>query len=82
MSLTDAQLAQVIWSAKILNRSARDAYLRSIANILRDVAEPSNQQVVSTIRRVLETRGIHTGRKTDIDRLINEASLLEKETAT
>ncbi len=73
MALTDEQLDQVLSSAKLVNKNARDAYLKSIANRLHGVDTPTNEQITAAIRFVLGTRGVYVGRKVSIERLTENA---------
>ena len=54
MALTDDQLNLIMTSAKLLNRSARDPYLRSVANRLNGIREPTNDNVRAAIKFTLD----------------------------
>ena len=62
LSLTDHQLNLVTKSASLLPIGDRPAYLRSLANRLGDVVNPTDRDVQAAVDFVLTTRGITGGR--------------------
>ena len=63
MAFTDEQLNQVLSAAKLLSSgNSRNAFLRSVANRLVDVLEPTDQDVTAAIAFVLNCHGVAIGK--------------------
>jgi hypothetical protein len=60
LSLSDQQMQRVTAAAALLAPSARDNFLRSIANRLCELASPTDADVAAAVNFVLSTRGIST----------------------
>ena len=60
IALDDGQMNQLLAAAELLPTNSRDAFLRSIANRLADIRNPTNADISDAITFVLNTRGAAT----------------------
>lgn len=61
LGFTDKQLRLVAEASSLLPPSRRDVFLRSVANRLADVADPSDGQIAAAVDFVLSINGIGVG---------------------
>jgi len=59
-AINDASMNQLLAAAKLLPINSRDAFLRSIANRLVEIRNPSNKDIADAITFVLGARGVAT----------------------
>jgi len=60
LALDDGQMNQLLAAAQLLPTNSRDAFLRSIANRLVEIRNPSNKDIADAITFVLGARGVAT----------------------
>lgn len=58
LALDDGMLAQLMGAAQLLSPGTRDAFLRSCANRLSDIAEPTAADLNDTIQFCLNAQGV------------------------
>ncbi len=60
LALDDAQMSQLLGAAQLVPVNSGAIFLRSVANRLADVRDPSNADISNAITFVLNARGIAT----------------------
>ncbi len=60
LALTNDQLANLLGAAQLLPQRSRDSFLRSVADCVADIRDPSNTDIGNAITFVLSTRGVTT----------------------
>lgn len=60
LALDDGQMNQLLAAAELLPTPSRDAFLRSVANRLSDISNPTNADISDAITFVLSSRGVAT----------------------
>jgi hypothetical protein len=60
IALDDTQMDNLLAAAKLLPTGSRDAFLRSVANRLNDICQPTNSDISEAITFVLSSRGVAT----------------------
>jgi len=60
LALDDIQMSNLLAAAQLLPTNSRDAFLRSVANRLADIRNPTNTDIGDAITFVLNSRSVAT----------------------
>ncbi len=60
LALTSDQMSQLLGAAQLIPQGSRDSFLRSVADRLADIRDPSNANISDAITFVLSSRGVTT----------------------